>query len=66
MHRVQSLQQNLIFKSLWRHRVVYRAPYYPVDGAIEYIFNVIQLLLHLRLREIKTTEDFIRILEHCK
>ena len=29
------------------HRVVYRAPYWPVDGAIEYVFNTI----HSRLME---------------
>jgi transposase len=29
------------------HRIVYRAPYWPVDGAIEYVFNTI----HSRLME---------------
>jgi len=29
------------------HRIVFRAPYYPVDGAIEYIFNVIQCALRI-------------------
>ena len=24
------------------HRVVFRAPYYAVDGAIEYVFNTVQ------------------------
>ena len=41
------------------HRVVFRAPYYPVDGAIEYVFNVIQCSLRMRLRLIATTDDFI-------
>ena len=46
------------------HRVVFCAPYYPVDGAIEYIFNVIQCALRIQLREIVTTEDFIEKLRH--
>ena len=24
------------------HRLVFRAPYYPIDGPIEYVFNTIQ------------------------
>lgn len=24
------------------HRIIFRAPYYPVDGPIEYVFNTIQ------------------------
>ena len=39
------------------HGVVYRAPYYAVDGAIEYIFNTILTLLRARLHEIMTLED---------
>lgn len=35
------------------HRLLYRAPYYPVDGPIEYVFNTIQnLLCVLYMREI--------------
>mmetsp|Transcript_4614 Transcript_4614/g.5167 ORF Transcript_4614/g.5167 Transcript_4614/m.5167 type:complete len:368 (-) Transcript_4614:25-1128(-) len=41
------------------HRIVFRAPYYPVDSAIEYIFNVIQCALCINLREIKDTNDYI-------
>jgi len=44
------------------HRLVFRAPYYPVDGAIEYIFNVIQCALRIRLREIHSTDDYIEVL----
>ena len=40
------------------HRIVYRAPYYPVDGAIEYVFNAIQCTLRINLREISDTDDF--------
>jgi hypothetical protein len=38
---------------------VFRAPYYPVDGAIEYIFNVIECALCIRLRDIHTTAEYI-------
>jgi transposase len=31
------------------HRIVYRAPYYPVDGPIEYVFNTIQEELTYRM-----------------
>ena len=30
------------------HRLVFRAPYYPVDGPIEYVFNTIQGVLRIR------------------
>lgn len=30
------------------HRIVFRAPYYPVDG-IEYVFNTIQGILRIRM-----------------
>ena len=46
------------------HRIVFRAPYHPVDGAIEYIFNVIQCTLRIRMRDIKTTDDFILQMRH--
>ena len=50
--------QALIFNA--GHRIVFRAPYHPVDGTIEYIFNVVQCALCIRLRDIKTTDDYIR------
>ena len=50
--------QALIFNA--GHRIVFRAPYHPVDGAIEYIFNIIQCALCIRMREIIDTNDFIR------
>ena len=34
------------------HGVVFRAPYYAVDGPIEYVFNTLQALLRSRLYEI--------------
>jgi hypothetical protein len=54
--------QTLIFNA--GHRIVFRAPYHPVDGAIEYIFNIIQCALCMRMRDIKTTDDFIQQLRH--
>ena len=39
------------------HRVVFRAPYYPVDGAIEYVFNSIQQQLTYRMHDILTEDD---------
>ena len=32
------------------HRIVFRAPYYPVDGPIEYVFNTIQATLRINNR----------------
>ncbi|KAL9179479.1 hypothetical protein ACHAXT_008769 [Thalassiosira profunda] len=31
------------------HRLAFRAPYYPVDGPIEYVFNTIQGVLRIRM-----------------
>ena len=44
----------------WRHRICFRAPYYPVDGAIEYVFNTLQQDLTIRLHEIKNGDDLHR------
>ena len=35
------------------------APYWPVDGAIEYVFNNLQVLPCVNLREIKDNDDLI-------
>jgi hypothetical protein len=35
------------------HRIVYRAPYYPVDGPIKYVFNTIQQELGRRMHLIQ-------------
>ena len=34
------------------HRVLFRAPYYPVDGPIEYVFNTMQNLLCIYMKDI--------------
>lgn len=46
---------NLIFES--GHRFYFRAPYYSVDGAIEYVFDTIQRDLEVKLDEIKNASD---------
>lgn len=42
------------------HRLAFRAPYYPVDGPIEYVFNTIQAELRIRLHNINNENDLIR------
>ena len=44
---------------LYGHGVVYRAPYWPVDGAIEFIFNTIQTLVRARMYTVVTSNDLI-------
>ena len=41
----------------WGHRFCFRAPYYPVDGAIEYVFNTIQHDLTIKLPDIQNGND---------
>ena len=38
------------------HRIVLRAPYYPIDGAIEYVFNTLQTRLRLRMSYVVSTQ----------
>jgi|APIni6443716594_1056825.scaffolds.fasta_scaffold1969513_1 hypothetical protein len=49
------ISRNVLIQQVIRnagHRVLYRAPYYAVDGPIEYIFNTIQQALTLALYRI--------------
>ena len=39
------------------HRVIPRAPYYPVDDTIEHVFNTLQVLLCINLWNIKYNND---------
>ena len=41
------------------HRLVFRAPYYPVDGPIEYVFNTIQIDLRINWAEIEDGPSLI-------
>ena len=43
------------------HGVVFRAPYWAVDGSIEFVFNTIQTLVRSRLYEIYTGEDLVQV-----
>ena len=44
---------------LYGHGIVYRAPYWPVDGAIEFIFNTLQSLMRARSYEINSENDLL-------
>ena len=44
---------------MYGHGMVFRAPYWPVDETIEFIFNAIQTLIRARLYEIRTSQDLI-------
>ena len=54
-HRNRMVVQLIIDRG---HRVVFRAPYYAVDGAIEYFFNTLQHDLTIKLPMIKKSIDF--------
>ena len=42
------------------HRLAFRAPYYPVDGPIEYVFNTIQTDLRINWSAIEDGPSLIR------
>ena len=44
------------------HRIAFRAPYYPVDGPIEYLFNTLQAALTLNMYNIYNNDDMLRSL----
>ena len=50
---------------LYGHGVVFRAPYWPVDGAIEFVFNTIQTLVRAQLYEIITPNDLLAAVYHA-
>jgi hypothetical protein len=39
------------------HRYVFRACYWPVDGAVEYVFNTIQSKLRIYFNQLETMDD---------
>ena len=39
------------------HLCIFRAPYYPVDSAIEHLFNTVQLALTLAIYRLRDTKD---------
>ena len=44
------------------HRFVFRAPYWPKDAPIEYVFNVLENALNIRMHEIFDDGDIRRVL----
>jgi len=42
------------------HRLAFRAPYYPIDGPIEYVFNTLQHEMTQRMPHIESETDFLR------
>ena len=42
------------------HQIIPRAPYYPCDGPIKYVFSQLELVLRARLFDIRTINDLIR------
>ncbi len=39
------------------HRYVFRAPYWPVDGAVEYVFNSVQSKLRIYFNRLETMDN---------
>ncbi|KAL7524042.1 hypothetical protein ACHAXR_001378, partial [Thalassiosira sp. AJA248-18] len=39
------------------HRYVFRAPYWPVDGAVEYVFNTVQTRLQVYFNQLTTMNE---------
>ncbi len=39
------------------HRYVFRAPYWPVDGAVEYVFNALQSKLRIYFNRLETMDN---------
>ena len=47
------------------HRLVFRAPYYPVDGPIKYVFNTVQAALRINNRLISNGPSLVDELQNC-
>ena len=47
-----------------RHQVVFKAPYWAVDGAIEYVFNSIHTLLEVLFDNVANMEELILCVEN--
>ena len=45
------------------HRLAFRAPYYPVDGPIEFVFNTIQGMLRINMGLINSENTLIHQLQ---
>jgi hypothetical protein len=42
------------------HRIVFRAPYYPIDGPIEFVFNTIQTYLAINMHLVENNGISLR------
>lgn len=47
------------------HCVVFCAPYCPVDGPVEFVFNTIQILLRALLYGTKTSEELVQAIQQA-
>ena len=59
MDNLSSHKKPLILNALLNsgHRYVFRAPYWPVDGAVEYVFNTVQSKLRIFFNRLVTMDD---------
>jgi transposase len=59
MDNLSSHKNPLILNAILNagHRYVFRAPYWPVDGAVEYVFNAIQTQLRIYFNRINDMAD---------
>ena len=58
MHRNPAVVQEILNHG---HRLVFRAPYYAVDGAIEYVFNTIHTGLLSYYNKISTMDELANV-----
>ena len=42
------------------HRIVFRAPYYPIDGPIEFVFNTVEAYLAINMYNVQNTGISLR------
>jgi hypothetical protein len=42
------------------HRVMFRAPYYPIDGPIEFVFNTIETFLTINMHKVENNGISLR------
>ena len=61
MDNLLAHKNNMVIQLIvgWGHRFCFRAPYYPVAGAVKYYFNTLQHDLQIKLPNICTGDDLI-------
>lgn len=60
IHHNAAILQLIVMRG---HRFVFRAPYHPVDGPIEYVFNTIENFLTSNMHEIHGNADVLRFIQ---